>query len=357
MKTSKNLLCTYGFDSYIQNIDLNKYRINNIARVVSQHKQLYEVVTENKFIKAQVSGRYSFHVDEYGGYPVVGDYVTISNDDDFAIINELLPRMTLFYRKDNWIKEGIQVLVSNFDTILICSSLNRDFNIGRIQRYMILSKESGANVAIILTKSDLCTDVESKIAMCERSFMGIQVHAISSKDNVGMEALNEYFKPKKTVLLIGSSGVGKSSVVNSLCNAEIMKVGDISDDGRGRHTTVHRQIIKLPNDGLLIDTPGLREVGIVHATDSINNIFSDIEQLEMRCKFGNCSHNSENGCAIKEAIKSNELSLERYKLYLVFKMENKFCNDKGQYMLDKWKKSKEKSVNYRKIRKMKGKKH
>ncbi|VBB07180.1 tigr00157: ribosome small subunit-dependent gtpase a [Lucifera butyrica] len=347
-----DLLDQYGFLVYSKGNLYSQNEEYTIARIISQHRQWYEIVTEKNIMFSRVSGKFAYKQKLESGYPVVGDYVlvSLSQHDDMAIIEKLLPRRTLFYRKDNWSKDGIQVLASNFQTIFICTSLDSNFNPARIERYMILAKESGANISIVLTKSDLCDDIESEILLCQQRFPDVAIHAISVHSGEGLDELNLYFEKGKTALFLGSSGVGKSSLANALIGRDTMQVGETRKDGKGKHTTVHRQIIKLPNGGLLIDTPGLREVGIVCATEGISDVFGDIEALESLCKYRDCKHQNERGCAVRAAIENGELDIERYQNYVKYKMENLLVTDKVQYLLAKWKRSKEKSVNLRKTR-------
>ena len=355
MEKRENLLIDYGYSVYQEKVDdIEAYRDIEKGRVISQHKNFYEVIMSYGIVKAQISGKYLYNVEEYGGYPVVGDYVGVRIVDDIAIIVTLLPRVTMFFRKDMWHKESVQVLASNFDTILICSSMNNDFSIRRIERYVILAKVSGADIAIILTKADLCNDVQEKVMICKKNFKEIPVYAISIKQETGYEEIRKYFNEHITVLLLGSSGVGKSSLVNYLSGQKIMDTGSIrEDDDKGRHTTVRRQIIKMNSGGLVVDTPGLREVGITNSDEVIEDMFEDICILEQQCKFRNCTHKGEKGCAVIQALHDGKLSRERYATYVKFKLENQILNDRGGYMYNKWQRSKQRTTNERIIRKLK----
>lgn len=355
-----NYLNEYGFQTYLHNlIDYTIDDNRSIARIIAQHKGRYNIVCDSGIIPAELSGQYHYLLEEKGGYPVVGDYVYISGEESgLGVIQDLLPRTSLFFRKDGWSKEGVQILASNFDTILLCTSLNRDFNITRLMRYMILSSESNAKIGIVLTKSDLCTPEEAteKVILCKKRFPNVNVTVASAYTREGLDQLNQYFKGTETVILLGSSGVGKSTLVNAISEEEIMKVGAIREyDDKGRHTTVHRQIIKLPKGGVLIDTPGIREIGLVNAQDGLSIVYDQIEQLARQCKYSNCTHTHEDGCAIQKAISNGEIDIKQFEEYLKLLHENEYEENKEQFMFDKWQKSKQKSRNYRQSRKQKRK--
>lgn len=357
-----SILAEYGFQTYLNSLedcDIDESR--SVARIIAQHKGRYNVICEKGIIPAELSGNYHYLLEEKGGYPVVGDYVYITGESpDLAVIQDLLPRTSMFYRKDAWSKEGVQIMASNFDTVLLCTSLNRDFNITRLMRYMIMSSESNADIGIVLTKADLCSaeEAEEKAQLCKKRFPDIPVMIVSAYTGEGLEKLNEYFKGTETVILLGSSGVGKSSLVNAISGEEIMKVGAIREyDDKGRHTTVHRQIIKLPKGGILIDTPGLREIGLVNAQEGFNIVYDQIEQLAKGCKYKNCTHTHEDGCAIKQAIEDGEIDQVQFDEYMKLLYENGYEENKEQFMFDKWQRSKQRSRDLRKARKHKGQKH
>ena len=243
--------------------------------------------------------------------------------------------------------EAINKLISKVNFNVCAKSkyetLNKDFNIKRLERYVVLAKSSGAEVVIVLTKCDLCEEYEEIISQCMEYFEGIKTIAISVVTDVGISELRQQFNGNKVGLLIGSSGVGKSSLVNKLCMRQVMNTGEIrQDDDRGKHTTVSRHMIYF-DEGIIVDTPGLREIGIVESAESIKDVYNDIETIGSYCKFNNCTHTSEKGCAVLEEIRKGNLSLDRYQNYLKIRKENDLLSDRDKYLYDKWQKSKERS--------------
>ncbi|MFA6075760.1 MAG: ribosome small subunit-dependent GTPase A [Negativicutes bacterium] len=336
---NSSLLNDYGYLKYIKSIEMPTTPFGYAAaRVVAQHKSSWQVVTASGEYRADLSGKYRYDLDAKGGYPAVGDYVLvqIAKTNDLAVIHELLPRKTVFYRADQWHAAAIQIVAANFDTVFVCMSLNRDYNIARLERYLVMAKESGADIVVVLTKADLCPDVELQLEICRAVAGHVPVYAVSVVDGAGMEQLAPYFAQGNTVVALGSSGVGKSSLVNALFGQEIMKVAAIrEDDARGRHTTVHRELILLPGGGLYLDTPGMRELGLVDAGESVAEMFEDIEQLADACRFSDCRHNGEPGCAIRAALANGELSDKRYKRYVKFQQELSYAEDPSGHRAQK----------------------
>ncbi len=295
-----------------------------LGRVSAEHKHLYRVFTEQGETLAQVSGRYRYDAQSRSEFPVIGDWVLItsSSDDDRAIIRGILPRRNKFSRRAAGENEEEQVLVAKIDAVFVVSSLNRDFNLRRMERYLVLAWESGGNPVIVLNKADLCEDVYSKVAEISSIAPGVPVHAISCETGQGVDQLTPYFGTGKTVALLGSSGVGKSTQLNCLLGEAVKRTGTVrSQDGRGRHTTTHRQMHLLPQGGLVIDTPGLRELGLWGSDEGISSTFDDIDWYSVRCRFADCRHQGEPGCAVKEALDSGELDWARYRSYLKLQKE------------------------------------
>ncbi|MFF2088899.1 ribosome small subunit-dependent GTPase A [Paenibacillus sp. NPDC058174] len=343
----ENLLEQYGYTENEGNSALTELPERQLhlepARIIAQHKNYYQAATAHGEIISHLSGKYLFANGAAGGFPVVGDYVRVkvSEEKDRAVIHELMPRKTMFYRRNNFDKSELQVLAANFDTIFICMALNRDFNLTRLERYVIMARESGADIAVVLTKADLCDDPGSQAVICEAVCPGIPVYTVSAQEKIGMEQLHPYFGKGKTVIALGSSGVGKSSLVNALFGEAVMETSEVrASDDRGRHTTVHRQMIVLPGGGLYLDTPGLREVGIADAAESVSEQFADLEELQLQCKFKDCRHEQETGCAVKRALEEGRLTPDRLAKYRKLLKESAFDKVKSRYLYEKWQASK-----------------
>lgn len=284
------------------------------ARVTAQHKQRYEIVCRYGRTYARLkTGAYHQGTELF---PTVGDYVTVHfiENGDSQILSTL-PRRTFFTRRDPGPIPRDQAVAANFDYVFILQSLNQNFNPKRLERYLTLAWQSGAVPVILLTKADLVTEYRDFLNRAQRVAPGVDVRVLSAKTGFGLEGLGPYLQPGKTIVFLGSSGVGKSSLVNALAGEEIMPVSGIREDGRGRHTTTHRQLIRLPGGVLLIDTPGMRELGMWEASSGLSDAFADVERFLGKCRFSDCRHHREPGCAIKAALASGELDAARWESY------------------------------------------
>ena len=312
------------------------------ARVISQEKGLYKILYEGQENLAEVSGKYRYETDTVSDFPAVGDYVVASwpNDGSRSIISDLFPRKSVFIRKAAGTDSGEQVVAANIDTVFLCMSLNNDFNIRRLERYLALSWDSGATPVVVLTKTDLCEDIEAKISEVQGIASGVDVITVSSKNN-DFDAVNPYLVPGKTVAFLGSSGVGKSTLINKIIGEDMIETAEIRKDDKGRHTTTHRELIPLKNGASVIDTPGMRELGMWNNESGLNEVFSDIEQLVSQCRFSNCTHTCEPGCAVLRSLKNGTLSQERWDSYRKLTAENKYATDESAYMQEKRMKFKE----------------
>lgn len=306
------------------------------ARVTAVHKKRYELVCEH----GQTFGRLKtsiYYGEGYESFPTTGDFVLIhyNNSGDSQIV-KTLERKSFFSRRDPTPGRGEQAVAANFDYVFIMASFNFDFNIKRIERYLTLAWQSAAIPVVVLTKADLVDDFEEQVRAVEKVATGADVYAVSAKTGYGIDRLGDYLKPRKTIVLLGSSGVGKSSLVNALAGEDMMTVKDIrEDDSKGRHTTTHRQLIMLSSGVMIIDTPGMRELGMWDVSEGLGQSFSDVEQYFDKCKFSDCKHQSEPGCAVKEVIANGELSEERWNSYLKLKHEAKFTDDKSGFLREK----------------------
>jgi ribosome biogenesis GTPase len=288
------------------------------ARVVAEHRGGYYVRSELGDRLAQARGR--MRDDEiWGGMPAVGDWVVVCDapGDRFAI-EALLPRRTKVSRKTPWLKAEEHILVANVDTVLLVSGLDEDFNPRRLERYLVAAWDSGANPVIVLTKLDVCDDLD-KLAEAETVAVGVPILPVSNVTGEGIDAVRELLEPAKTFVLLGSSGTGKSTLANRLAGREVMATGDLRNDGRGRHTTRHRQLLVMPGGAILIDTPGLRELQVWEG--DVDSAFADIAELAAQCKFNDCQHSSEPECAVREALETGELDEGRWASYVKLERE------------------------------------
>ena len=301
----------------------NKENLPGIpARVTAVHKERYEIVCEHGITHARLKTK-EYFVDTQD-FPTAGDFVMIHYiDNGDSQIIATLPRKTLFSRREPGPIPRDQAVAANFDYVFIMQSLNLDFNPKRLERYLTLSWQSGATPVILLTKADLVEDYWDYLTQVERVAAGVNVHVVSAHTGYGLPRLNAYLLPGTTVVFLGSSGVGKSSLVNALAGEEIMAVSAIrEDDSKGRHTTTHRQLIRLKSGVMIIDTPGMRELGMTDAAEGLVNAFSDVERFLGKCRFSDCSHEREPGCAIQAAIAAGELELSRWESYRKLKEES-----------------------------------
>ena len=285
------------------------------ARVTAQHKERYEVICEHGITHARLKTK-EYYVDTQD-FPTTGDYVMIRYiDNGDSQIIATLPRRTFFSRRDPGPVPKDQAVAANFDYVFIMQSLNLDFNPKRLERYLTLAWQSGATPVILLTKADLVDDYWDYLTQVERVAAGVNTHVVSAHTGYGLNRLNAYLQPGKTVVFLGSSGVGKSSLVNALAGEQIMTVNGIrEEDSKGRHTTTHRQLIRLQNGVMIIDTPGMRELGMWDISEGLGDAFGDMEAFMGKCRFSDCKHAGEPGCAIQAAIANAELDIQRWESY------------------------------------------
>jgi ribosome biogenesis GTPase len=317
-------LSTLGWDETLAE-QFERYRADGLipGRVAVQHRGAYDALTELGELRCDVAGRLYEESSSPADLPAVGDWVAIAPraEEDAGTIQALLPRRTRFSRKTAWQAAEEQVLAANVDVVFIVTSLNDDLNLRRLERYLILARESGAQPAVLLTKSDLARDPEEARAAVEAVAADVPVHVLSSLSGEGLDAVRAYLRPGVTAALLGSSGVGKSTLVNTLAGTELLETQELRGDGQGRHTTVRRELVQLPGGALVIDTPGMRELQLWVADEALEETFDDVTSLFEHCRFSDCSHESEPGCAVKAAIADGTLAQERWDSYLKLEAE------------------------------------
>jgi ribosome biogenesis GTPase / thiamine phosphate phosphatase len=301
------------------------------GRVAVEHRNRYVVLTGTEEIDARLAGRMRIALHASGERPVVGDWVVFKRGrDGAATIHARLPRRSQFSRKVAGRTVEEQVMAANVDTVFLATSLNSDLNPRRLERYLLLAWESGAQPVVLLTKADLAPDNAEQVRTeFERVTQGVPVHIISSRTGSGIAELEHYLIAGHTIAVLGSSGVGKSTLINRLLGTDQMKTAEIRNDGRGRHTTTYRELVRLPSGALIIDTPGLRELQLWEADSGLQEAFAEIDQLAEQCRFTDCQHRAEPGCAVTEAVQSGALSVERLDSYQQLRRELKHIEDKS----------------------------
>jgi ribosome biogenesis GTPase len=317
------MLISYGWTENRQHDFDSDHPTLAPARVVEQQRGAFRVVTNNGERSAQISGRLAFDAEQ-GGLPAVGDWVAITPvDDDAATIHHVLPRSSVFQRRAPGGR--LQTICANLDLALLVVALNGDFNPRRLERYLAVARNGAAAPVIVLTKADLCADVEARRSEIDAIAGGAPIVAVSALNGEGLAALNAHLTPGKTAALLGSSGAGKSTLLNALAADTLMHTSAISGDNkRGLHTTTHRELFLLPSGALMLDSPGMRELSVAEADAGVSATFEDVETLMASCRFSDCSHDGEPGCAVQAALDDDTLDPARWASYQKLQRELAF---------------------------------
>ncbi len=299
------------------------------ARVTEVDRESCLVRNEDGEVLAELTGRLLFSVESGVDLPCVGDWVLVQyhNEDTFAVIHAIFPRKTVLQRKESGTKIDYQMIAANIDAALIVQACDIDFNLRRLERYLVMVNEGGIEPVLLLTKSDLVSPemLEQRISEVRRANIPCEIIPFSNKTGAGLDKVRQFLRPGKTYCLLGSSGVGKTTLVNHLIGEELYETKTVRDrGGKGRHTTTRRQLIVLDQGAMLIDTPGMRELGNIGTNRGIDESFADILELAKDCRFKNCTHTREAGCSLLAAVKNGELSAERYHNYLKLMRESDY---------------------------------
>ncbi|MFC2134010.1 ribosome small subunit-dependent GTPase A [Bacteroidota bacterium] len=318
-------LKSLGWDeSFDKSFEPFKEKGFDVGRISAENKNNYLVLTRHGEVYGEITGKLLFTSDDSSTLPKVGDWAAIQfyDDNELAIIHDVLPRRTKLSRKVSDKRTSEQVIAANIDVVFIINSLDERFNINSIERYLVTAYQSGAEPVIVLSKSDLCDDVEKKLTQVRKISGDAEVLPISSIEHKGVDEVKKFLRYGETVVFVGASGAGKSTLINALLGKELQAVKEVrSGDSKGKHTTTRRELIIFPEGGLLIDTPGLRELALWSADNGFAAAFSEIELLGERCRYADCTHTHEVNCAVKTAVEAGQIPEEQYNNYLKLKKE------------------------------------
>ncbi len=350
-------LADLGWDDHFRTHFANQIKDEGMvpARISQGHKGYYNVLCEDGEFLAEISGRMRYTLMDQGGFPAVGDWVTarVYREENRAIIHGILERKNSLSRKgvsgrksDHHGRVEEQVLAANIDTCFLITALDNDFSPRRIERYLTTVYNSGMNPVVVLNKSDLVTGTDEYLDQVGKVAFGVPVIPVCGLTGSGIEELSAHINTGKTVVLLGSSGVGKSTIINRLFGTDRQRVNSVREgDQKGRHTTTSRELIVLPTGGILIDTPGMREFQPWMGEEEIEEAFSDIEEIAGNCRFRNCTHESEPGCAVQEAIRCGAIDMGRYKNYTRMKREARFLEERANVGAKQAEKNRWKAIN------------
>lgn len=298
----------------------------HLARVTAVDRGRYVVRDEQGEVPAELTGKFLYAAASSVDMPCVGDWVCVQHHDAFASIHDVVPRRSFLRRKSPGKNIDFQMIAANIDVAFVVQSCHFDFNVRRLERYLVMVNEGHIEPVLLLTKTDLvgADELERMLDHIRAAGITARIIALSNVTGEGVEQVKEVMLPGKTYCLLGSSGVGKTTLINQLLGKDALETGAVSGTGEGRHTTTRRHLVTLDNGGLLIDMPGMRELGILSAGEGLDDSFADIKALAASCRFADCSHANEPGCAIRKAIESGELNAEHYQSYLKLKAESEF---------------------------------
>lgn len=322
-------LSDLGFDPWFEKHISDLHQVGRgIARISAVDRGSYLIRNETGEVPAELAGKFSYEIESPVDLPCVGDWVTVQyyNDDTAAIIHGVLPRKTFLRRKTAGERVDFQMIAANMDGAFIVQSCYFDFNPRRMDRYLVMAADGKVEPIVILTKTDLIGphELDLKLAITKSTAITARVVALSNVSGAGFDAFKEMLVPGKTYCLLGSSGVGKTTLINRLIGEDAFDTKAVSGTGEGTHTTTRRQLIVLGQGAMLIDTPGMRELGLLGTGDGFNQGFEDIALLSESCRYANCSHEHESGCAVRAAVKDGELNEDRYASYIKLKRESEY---------------------------------
>lgn len=326
-----------GFDAWFENrAQSEKLERSRLARVIAVDRGQHLLLNESGVFRAKFSGRFRYESDSGEEMPAVGDWVTVGlternpdesgSDDEFVLIESVLPRKSFLRRKAPGHTFDYQMIAANIDTVFIVQSCHFDFNINRLERYLVMVADGGAMPVILLTKTDLVDDdeLEMMIGMIRQVGITAPVYPLSNVTGEGFADVEALLVPGQTYCFVGSSGIGKSTMINGLIGEERLATREVSHTGEGTHTTVRRELIVLPGGAMVIDNPGMREFGVMTSDEAIEENFSDIEAMAEACRFRDCSHTTEPGCAVLKAVEDDIISIEHLDNYLKLNKESRF---------------------------------
>lgn len=340
-KLAENKMNIPGLENWKNILNRSDIEENRIARIAAVNKTNFNLITNESEILGELSGRLMYSSEGETDLPVAGDFVVVDVFDELGIIHQVLPRFSFIKRKSSGKKIGIQAIASNIDYALVVQAVDTDFNLNRLERYLAMIYEAKISPVLILTKTDLVDkeELEEKISLVKNNYTELIILSVSNISKDGLEKIMEILKPDKTYCLLGSSGVGKSSLINNITNSHELAVGEVREsDKKGKHTTTRRELIRLDNGSILIDTPGMRELANFDIDEGLLETFNEIYEIIKECKFSDCNHINDSGCALVAAVEEDRISEKRYNNFIKLKKENEYYESS---YLEKRKKDKE----------------